>query len=118
MELARRGEDLAARYLAERGWLILGRNLRDGRREIDLVIQRQDVVAVVEVKTRRGRRFGHPLEAITPKKRSEVIAAARGVVARLDLRPGMTIRFDAVSVLWHENRPPEILHIPDAWRVG
>jgi putative endonuclease len=62
-----RGEQLAAGYLAERGWVILHRNYRIGHREIDLVARRNEVVAFVEVKTRGGLGYGHPLEAITRK---------------------------------------------------
>jgi uncharacterized protein (TIGR00252 family) len=76
--LGDRGEALAARHLAQAGWRILDRNFRVGRKEIDLVARRGEVVAFVEVKTRAGLGFGHPLEAITWRKRREIqqVAAA------------------------------------------
>ena len=70
--LGDRGEQLAARYLADRGWMILHRNYRIGHREIDLVARRDEVVAFIEVKTRGGLGYGHPLEAITRKKQREI----------------------------------------------
>ncbi|MFC1660754.1 YraN family protein [Gemmatimonadota bacterium] len=117
-ELGRLGEELAARYLEERGWTVLARNLREGRRELDLVARRRGVLAVVEVKTRRGCSFGHPLEAITVQKKKEISVAARGLIRRLGLPARTTIRFDAVAILWEEGRPPRVLHVPDAWRLG
>ena len=112
----RRGEALAEHYLARRGWIILGRNLRHGRLEVDLVAARGRVVAIVEVKARAGGSYGHPLEAITRRKRGEVAKAARGILNRLRIPPGCVIRFDAVAVEWDGAGRPRITHVPDAWR--
>jgi putative endonuclease len=73
--LGDRGEALAARFLERAGWTILVRNFRMGHKEIDLVARRGEVVAFVEVKTRAGTGFGHPLEAITWKKRLDSVVA-------------------------------------------
>ena len=114
-----RYERAAARGLERRGWRVLERNLRFGRREIDLVVRRGDVVAFVEVKGRRGRRFGHPLEAIGPGKRREIESVARWWMARRWSGEGRpVVRFDAVAVLEDERRRLRIEHVPDAWRSG
>jgi putative endonuclease len=115
-DLGRRGEDIAARFLAHRGWTVLARNFRLSRREVDLVVRRGRVVAFVEVKTRAGRACGHPLEAIGPGKRREIQAVAAAWVDRHG-RPGDTYRFDAVAVTCRHGSPPEIEHVPDAWRL-
>ncbi len=80
--LGDRGEELAARHLAERGWTVTHRNFRMGRKEIDLVARRGEVVAFVEVKTRAGRGYGHPLEAVTWKKRREIGQVAQAWIER------------------------------------
>ena len=59
--LGRRFEAAAARHLVRAGWRILERNVRFGRKEVDLVVERDRVVAFVEVKGRLGRGYGHPL---------------------------------------------------------
>jgi putative endonuclease len=112
--LGDRGEALAARLLERAGWTILLRNFRMGRKEIDLVARRGEVVAFVEVKTRAGSGYGHPLEAITWKKRREIHQVALAWIDRFG-RPGDTYRFDAVAVQVsgsHES----IDHVEDAWR--
>ena len=62
--LGRRGEDLAARYLEQRGLVILSRNWRCRHGEIDLVATDSHRLVVCEVKTRSGTRYGEPAEAV------------------------------------------------------
>lgn len=114
--LGRRGEALAAALLERRGWIVLARNFRVGHKEVDLVVRRGDVVAFVEVKTRGGRGYGHPLEAITTAKRREIEHVARAWVARYGA-VGLTYRFDAVAVLDPGAGDPSLEHVPDAWRL-
>jgi putative endonuclease len=114
--LGDRGEDLAARFLERSGWTLVDRNFRMGRKEIDLVARRGGVVAFVEVKTRAGSGYGHPLEAITWKKRREIQQVAAAWVDRKG-RPGEDYRFDAVAVLIGGGGEPRIEHVEDAWRM-
>ncbi len=108
-------ESVAARYLAGHGWRIRERNYRFGHREIDLVVQRGGIVAFVEVKGRRGAGYGHPLEAITWRKRREIERVARHWIARHD-RPGLVYRFDAIAVVPGLGGPA-VEHVADAWRL-
>ena len=90
----RRFEALAEAFLHERGWRVLERNVRFLRKEIDLVVEKDGIVAFVEVKGRNGPAFGHPLDAITRRKRQAIFVAARGWIAGSDLR-ARSYRFDA-----------------------
>ena len=114
--LGDRGEEIAARFLAQRGWAVTHRNFRMGRKEIDLVARRGEVVAFVEVKTRGGRGYGHPLEAITWRKRREIQQVAQAWVERYGLA-GDVYRFDAVAVLLMGGGEPVVEHVEDAWRM-
>lgn len=117
-QLGRNGEALAARYLQERGWRILARNFRSGHKEVDLIARRDSVIVFVEVKARQSRSFGHPLEAITYRKRREVTAAARGWLHEVRPRGCSIRRFDAIAVLFQPDGTVDIEHIEDAWRAG
>ena len=116
VRMGRRGEALAAEYLAERGWTVVARNYRAGPKEIDLIAVRGSVVAFVEVKTRTTRTGGGVLDPIGATKRRAVVTAARRWIHE-NGRRGSVYRFDAIGV---ELRGDEvsIQHIPDAWRPG
>ena len=111
----RRGEVLAAQYLASRGWRILDRNWRFHHKEIDLVVERQGIVAFVEVKSRASDTLEHPLRAIHPRKQRDLATAARGWIARRGRRYG-SFRFDAVIVL-SSSAGVVVEHVEDAWRL-
>lgn len=115
-ELGRQGEALAAEHLERRGWHILERGFRLGHKEIDLVARRGRVVAFIEVKTRAGERYGHPLDGITAAQRREIELVARAWIARHG-PPGVAYRFDAVAITWPRAGPPALEHVPDAWRL-
>jgi len=115
-ELGRRGESVAAGYLLGRGWRLLASNYRFGRREVDLVVRRGDLVVFVEVKTRAGAGFGAPEEAVTRLKRREIEIVAEHWLERH--RPGdVDVRFDVVSILVSpDGRLADVVHLEDAWR--
>lgn len=75
--LGQRGEQLAADQLTTLGYSIMDRNFYCGVGEIDIVARRSDLWIFVEVRTRRGRKYGTPEESITPRKRAHLIAAAQ-----------------------------------------
>jgi putative endonuclease len=112
------GEELAARWLEERGWRILDRRWRIARGEVDLVAQRAGTLAFVEVKTRRGHACGDPLEAVTWRKRRDVERVAQHWLA--ERGGGFTLlRFDVIGVtLGPCDRLQSLHHLEGAWQVG
>ena len=76
-DLGRRGESLAADWLAALGYEIRARNYRCRAGEIDLVTRYAGRWVFVEVRTRRGGRFGTPEESLTARKRQHMIASAQ-----------------------------------------
>ncbi len=116
--LGRWGEERAARFLERLGWTVLARNYRFGRKEVDLVVRRRDLVAFVEVKTRAGGGFGRPQDAITALKRREIEAVAAQYLARHGLGE-VAVRFDAVAItVGQPGQAVDIVHLEDAWRPG
>ena len=110
----RRFEALAEALLKKRGWRILDRNVRFLRKEIDLVVEKDGLVAFVEVKGRSGPAFGHPLEAITWRKRHAISVVANAWIARSSFE-ARSYRFDAVSVRIMPGGAVELEHVEGAW---
>ena len=117
--LGRWGERHAARSLQARGWTVLARNYRFGRREVDLVVRRDDLVVFVEVKTRAGSGYGSPLEAVTRLKRREIETVAADFLRRHRLT-ALKVRFDALGIVVcpGPRATLEVEHVEDAWRPG
>lgn len=125
------GEVAALEHLLEQGYRILEHRFRVGRFEVDLIAQRGNVVAFIEVKTRRGMRHGQPSEAVTWERRREMERVARvwedrhAGEGRLHSRPAgaggrrPVIRFDVVEVLQTSSGGVVVTrHIEDAFRPG
>jgi putative endonuclease len=96
--LGRFGEAYACAYLVRSGWTVVEKNYRFGWREVDLVVRRGDLLAFVEVKTRAGKGYGAPEEAVTHLKRREIEAVAREFLWRHRL-DDIDVRFDVVAIL-------------------
>lgn len=89
------GERRAAAFLLAAGYVILERNFRLGRQEINLLAQDKDgTLVVAEVKYRRGD-FAPPESNLTPTKRRHLLALARQLAARY---PERNIRIDLLAV--------------------
>jgi putative endonuclease len=91
------GERVAARHLAEAGFVVLDRNWRCPHGELDIVARDGSTLVFCEVKTRRGDRFGAPAEALVAAKVRRLRQLAGLWIAGSGLRPA-AIRFDVVSV--------------------
>ena len=112
--LGDRGERIAEDYLRGAGWSIIGRNFRMNRKEIDLVARRGGVLALIEVRTRRGDLFGGAALSITPAKRRRMLRAAHAYLAALgdDAPPA---RIDVIGVtLDRTGRLTGIEHVENA----
>ena len=107
---------MAHELLSRAGWRILERGYRLGRREIDLIARRGDLIAFVEVKTRSGVGWGTPESAVTRHKRREIEAVARDYLMR-HARGWTEVRFDVVSIVTGPGRRVvRCDHVEDAWR--
>ncbi len=106
-----RGERAAGRHLQRRGWRVVARNWRGSGGELDLVVTRGHVVAVVEVKTRADP-AAHT-EPVTAAQRERIARAAGAFLAARPGLGGRKIRFDVVVV--GTGWPAPVRHIAAAW---
>lgn len=115
------GERLAAAHLtADDGLEVVQRNWtrRSGevRGELDLVALDHGArtVVVAEVKTRRSRRHGGPLLAVTHRKQAKVRSLTAGLLRELSL-PYRRVRFDVVGLLLPTHGDGRLEHVLGAF---
>jgi putative endonuclease len=96
IELGRAGEKTAAVLLRQRGYDVVGTGFMARRGELDLICRRGADLVVVEVKTRTNDAFGTPMEAVGPRKRKALMAAAAEYRALAQWRG--TIRYAVVAL--------------------
>lgn len=107
------GERLAACFLEGLGYEVLERNRRFGPLEIDLLVSKDDVVAIVEVRLRSDTSRGRPEESVSWRKRRHLERAWRRVAVRH--RSARWVRMDIVAVRRDGAHAVSIRHFPNAW---
>lgn len=117
LTLGQRGERLAARFLRRQGYRILGRNVKLGDYEIDIITHKEDTIAFVEVKTRSDDFYADPEENVDHTKREHIRKAARRYIETHDY-PDMYYRFDVVSILAPPNARPQVTVYYNAFDGG
>lgn len=115
--LGKKGEAIAAQFLAKRGYSILERNFKKRYGELDIIALSKTnglaILVFVEVKTRIGRQFGLPEEAVTPRKLREVVGTAQFYKSLHPELPS-AMRIDVVAVEFDEcEQLSSIRHIPN-----
>ena len=108
------GERIAAAYLVHAGLRVLDRNWRCREGELDLVAREGDALVFCEVKTRRGTGYGHPVDAVTPRKQARLRVLAQRWLAVHD-EHASDLRFDVVGVLVRTGRPALVTHLRGAF---
>lgn len=111
-ELGKKGEQLAVDFLLEKGYRIVEKNYRFRKAEIDVIAQKENILAVVEVKTRSTNYFGNPEEFVSPKKIKLLTSAVDDYVIKNDL--DVEVRFDIIAIIKKQNKFT-IEHLKDAF---
>lgn len=106
------GEELAIRFLKEKGYEILEKNWRFQHEEIDIIALKEGILVIAEVKTRRSNYFGDPEEFVTRQKQKHLIRAANAYIERNNL--DVEARFDIISVII-SGQKNKVHHIEDAF---
>lgn len=111
-ELGKKGEELAVAFLLKHGYEILETNWISGKAEIDIIARKENLLAIVEVKTRSSIVFGLPQDFVTPKKIQMLTKAVNEFVQSYAL--DCEVRFDIIGVTLTQSGH-EIEHLRDAF---
>ena len=109
------GEDEAAHFLERKGYVILEKDWRLGKRDLDIIALTEDqsTIVFVEVKSRDNNAFQEPEEAVDVPKMRNLAIAANGYIKLNGI--SMDVRFDIISVVGKISLLESISHIEDAF---
>ncbi|MBL8827953.1 MAG: YraN family protein [Planctomycetaceae bacterium] len=119
--LGEQGEDLAVSWLKRLGYTIIERQARSKLGELDIVALDETepprrVLVFVEVRTKSDATHGHPAETVDVEKQRRLTRLAVAYLKRHRLL-GRPARFDVIGIIWHQDAPPQIDHIRDAFEA-
>lgn len=112
-ELGKKGEEIAAFFLVKNGYKILHRNWHFGHKELDIVATLNELLVVVEVKTRWTNYWEEPKESVRRKKQKFIIDATEEYVQKYNIN--LDVQFDIISIVLLDGKY-EIEHIQDAFQ--
>ena len=96
INLGKQGESQAQKYLKKSGWQILETNWRNPFGEVDIIAEKDGVIAFIDVKTRLSDRFGAPSEAVTKTRKLKYIRGANYYFYNKNI--DCTVRFDIIEI--------------------
>jgi putative endonuclease len=107
IEFGKTGEHHAAGWLIEKGFVILDRNWRHGRHEVDIIAGRSGVLHFIEVKSRRSTTYGFPEESVSRRKIGHIMQGAAGWLLRW---PGYRrVQYDVLAITFRAGDPEFML---------
>jgi putative endonuclease len=111
-EFGKEGEELATAYLVKKGYHIICRNYRYLKAEIDIIAQKGNTIAIIEVKSRRSAYFENIAETVSKKKIGLLVTAANYYINTNKFE--REVRFDIITILKKNDRYI-IEHLEDAF---
>lgn len=109
LKTGEQGEEQATHFLEAQGYLVLERNWRFGRSEVDIICGKGEELVFVEVKTRTSSKNGNPESFVGPAKRKKMTQAATAFL--LAIKGSYSLRFDIIAIT-----PNEILHFENVFQ--
>jgi len=98
-EFGNSGETIAALLLERKGYIIIAKNYKAWRKEIDIIAIKDGYIIFAEVKTRSSAKFGAPSESVNAEKQRHIITAAKKfMLENGGPCSGLQPRFDIVEI--------------------
>lgn len=110
--LGKKGEDMACRFLQDKGYEIIERNWTWRKLELDIIARKDNYLVIAEIRTRSTDMYGEPECTITDKKIRRIINAADAYIKKNKI--DLSVRFDIISITGQEG-DFRIKHIEDAF---
>lgn len=110
-DIGKYGENVASTYLKSNGYVILERNWRWRKSEIDIIAMNSNNVVFVEVKTRSSGEFGSPENFVSNRQQKMIIDAAHEYIVSKDI--DLEARFDIIAIII--GAPANVNHIEGAF---
>ncbi len=107
------GEDIACDFLIKAGYKIKERNWHFSKYEVDIIIEKEDLISFVEVKFRTGNYFGEPEIFVSQKQKLNLIRVANQYIDKRNI--SKEARFDIIAIV-KDNDQITINHIEDAFK--
>ncbi|MEP2281351.1 YraN family protein [Maribacter sp.] len=111
-EFGKEGEQIAVDYLKKKGYAIKYKNYRYLKAEVDIIASKDDVLIIVEVRSRSTDFFENIAETVTPKKIKLLVMAADHYVTDNNL--DVEVRFDIITILKNKSKF-ELEHLESAF---
>jgi len=111
-QLGKKGEQLAVDFLLKNGYKIIERNYRFDKAEVDIIAKKENILAVIEVKTRSTTDFGNPQDFVKPKQIKNLVKAVDEYINENDL--DIEVRFDIIAIV-KKKKGFEIEHLENAF---
>ena len=99
----KRGEDIAVKYLEQKGYVILERNFSCKQGEIDVIAYHNNYLIFIEIKSRTSKEYGLPSESVTKTKIKHMIKTATYYLYIHHLESA-NIRIDVIEVYEKEGK--------------
>ena len=111
-ELGKKGEQIAVDFLIDKGYDIVERNYRFDKAEVDIIAEKENTLAIVEVKTRSTADFGNPQDFVKPKQIQRLVKAVDEYVTENGL--DVEVRFDIIAIV-KEGKHFNVEHLENAF---
>ncbi len=113
-QMGNTSEDIALEYLVQQGYRLVQRNFTCKAGEIDLIVQKGDILVFAEVRSRTGTQYGEPSETVNRKKQDKIKKTAKYYLYCNRYLENCYCRFDVLSIVW-QNGTAKVEWIPDAF---
>lgn len=113
IDIGRKAEEAASDFLVDKGYILLEKNWRWKKAEIDIIARYGDELVFIEVKGRSSIKYGNPELAISPQKRLLMVDASTRYMEIINHE--WAIRFDVISVIIQNDQVVQIDHFEDSF---